>query len=74
MAALSPLKRGEGIAYGWKGKGCTIHLLTEANGLPLAFLVTAANVADVTVGLRQRTGWGCRDLKDVPGTSGQSGS
>jgi transposase len=28
-----------------------VHLLTEGNGLPLAFLVTAANVAEVTVGL-----------------------
>ncbi|HZA24863.1 MAG TPA: IS5 family transposase [Dehalococcoidia bacterium] len=40
------------MAYGWKGKGSTIHLLTEGNGLPLAFLVTAANVAEVTVGLK----------------------
>jgi transposase len=45
-------KRGEDIAYGWKGKGSTIHLVTEGNGLPLAFLVTAANVAEVTVGLK----------------------
>jgi hypothetical protein len=43
---------GEDIAYSWKGKGSTIHLLTEGNGLPLAFLVTAANVAEVTVGLK----------------------
>jgi transposase len=40
------------IAYGWKGKGSTVHLLTEGNGLPLAFLVTAANLAEVTVGLQ----------------------
>jgi transposase len=52
MAALSPLKGGEDITYGWKGKGSTIHLLTEGNGLPLGFLVTAANVAEVTVGLK----------------------
>ena len=45
-------KRGEDIAYGWKGKGSTIHLVTEGNGLPLAFLVTAANVSEVTVGLK----------------------
>src|ERR671915_1694563 len=45
-------KGGEDIAYGWKGKGSTIHLLTEGNGLPLAFLVTAANVSEVTVGLQ----------------------
>ena len=44
-------KGGEDIAYGWKGKGSTVHLLTEGNGVPLAFLVTAANVAEVTVGL-----------------------
>ena len=37
-------KRGPDIAYGWKGKGSTVHLLTEGNGQPLAFLVTAANV------------------------------
>ncbi len=45
-------KRGEDIAYGWKGKGSTVHLLTEGNGLPLAFLVTAANVAEVRVGVK----------------------
>ena len=45
-------KGGEDIAYGWKGKGSTVHLLTEGKGLPLAFLVTAANVAEVTVGLK----------------------
>jgi transposase len=43
---------GEDIAYGWKGKGSTVHLVTEGNGLPLAFLVTAANVSEVTVGLK----------------------
>jgi DDE family transposase len=45
-------KRGEDIAYGWKGKGSTVHLLTEGKGLPLAFLATAANVSEVTVGLK----------------------
>ena len=45
-------KGGEDIAYGWKGKGSTVHLVTEGNGLPLAFLVTAANVSEVTVGLQ----------------------
>jgi IS5 family transposase len=53
MAALSWLKRGEDIAYGWKGKGNSVHLTTEGSGLPLAFLVTAANVAEVTVGLKE---------------------
>lgn len=46
------IQGGEDIAYGWKGKGSTVHLLTEGNGLPLAFLVSAANVAEVTVGLK----------------------
>ena len=46
-----PGKKGGGYAYGWKGKGSTVHLVTEGNGLPLAFLVTAANVSEVTVGL-----------------------
>ena len=45
-------KGGEDIAYGWKGQGSTVHLLTAGQGLPLAFLVTAANVAEVTVGLK----------------------
>ena len=45
-------KRGEDIAYGWKGKGSTVHMVVEGQGLPLAFLVTAANVAEVTVGLK----------------------
>jgi hypothetical protein len=36
----------------WKGKGSTLHLVTEGHGLPLASLVTAANVAEVTVGLK----------------------
>jgi hypothetical protein len=52
MAASFLPKRGRDIAYGWKGKGSTIHLLTEGHGLPLALLVTAANVAEVTVGLK----------------------
>ena len=45
-------KGGEDIAYGWKGQGSTVPLVTEGNGLPLAFLVTAANVSEVTVGLK----------------------
>src|SRR3990170_866314 len=44
-------------------------MLTEGNGLPLAFLVTAANVAEVTVGLKVVDRVGVRpDLKDVPGS------
>jgi hypothetical protein len=49
---LSKIQGGEDIAYGWKGKGSTVHLVTEGEGLPLAFLVTAANVSEVTVGLK----------------------
>ena len=51
MVASSLAKRVEDIAYGWKGKGSTVHLVAEGNGLPLAFLVTGANVSEVTVGL-----------------------
>jgi hypothetical protein len=46
------IQGGEDIADGWKGKGSTVHLVTEGKGLPLAFLVTAANVSAVTVGLK----------------------
>ena len=49
---MSNIQGGEGIAYGHKGKGNTVHLLTEGNGLPLSFLVTAANMAEVAVGLK----------------------
>ncbi len=58
-------KGGTDIAYGWKGKGSTVHLLTEGNGLPLAFEVTAANVAEVTVGL------GVVDRARVPRPTGR---
>jgi hypothetical protein len=58
-------KRGEDIAYSWKGKGSTIHLVTESNGLPLAFLVTAANISEVTVGLK------VIDQVKVPRTQGR---
>ena len=34
---------GEAIAYGGKGKGILIHLLTEGNGMPLSVCTTAAN-------------------------------
>lgn len=53
------------IAYGWKGKGSTVHLLTEGNGLPMAFLVTAANVAEVGVGTQ------VVDRVRVPGARGR---
>jgi len=34
---------GEEIAYGFKGKGTTTHLLVDGNGSPVAFVSTAAN-------------------------------
>jgi hypothetical protein len=49
IAALCLAKRSEDTAYGWEGKGSTMHMLTEVNGLPPAFLVTTANVAEVGV-------------------------
>ena len=44
-------KGGEDVDYGWKGKGGTVHMMTEGQGVPLAFDVTAASVSEVTVGL-----------------------
>ena len=44
-------KGGEDVDYGWKGKGSTVHMMTEGEGLPLAFDVTGASVSEVTVGL-----------------------
>ena len=34
---------GEGVAYGGKGKGVLIHLMTEGNGIPIRFCTTPAN-------------------------------
>lgn len=34
---------GEGIAYGYKGKGILIHSITDANGMPLVAITTSAN-------------------------------
>ena len=34
---------GEGVDYGGKGKGVLIHAMTEANGLPVAVIVTPAS-------------------------------
>lgn len=45
MALFPPGKGGgQGVARGHKGKGVTIHLVVDAQGAPLAFRVTAANV------------------------------
>ncbi len=44
MALFPPGKGGgNGVAYGYKGKGILIHTLTEGNGMPLANCTTAAN-------------------------------
>lgn len=44
MALFPPGKGGgEGVAYGGKGKGILIHLVTEGNGLPISGSTTAAN-------------------------------
>jgi IS5 family transposase len=34
---------GEGVAYGYKGKGITIHSVIDSCGMPLHTTVTAAN-------------------------------
>lgn len=34
---------GEGIAYGYKGKGVTIHSITDSKGMPLNAIQTPAN-------------------------------
>lgn len=34
---------GQGVEYGFKGKGILIHLIVDAKGMPLSFSVTAAN-------------------------------
>ena len=47
-----PSQKGwEDVDYGWKGKGSTVHMMTEGEGLLLAFDVTGASVSEVTVGL-----------------------
>jgi IS5 family transposase len=37
-------KGGPHVGYGRKGKGATIHLIADGNGLPLSMAVTAATV------------------------------
>jgi transposase len=34
---------GAGVEYGYKGKGVLIHLVVDAQGMPLSFSITAAN-------------------------------
>src|SRR5688500_14987342 len=44
MARFPPGKGGgEGVAYGRKGKGILIHILTDATGMPLSTRTTPAN-------------------------------
>ncbi len=44
MAPFPPGKGGgEAVAYGGKGKGILIHLLTDGKGMPLSASTTAAN-------------------------------
>ena len=43
-ALFPPLNGGgEGVGYGYKGKGILIHSITEANGMPVAATTTPAN-------------------------------
>ena len=44
--ALFPGGKGGGdlVAYGYKGKGVTIHSIVDANGKPLAIETTPANI------------------------------
>jgi hypothetical protein len=60
------------IAYGWKGKGSTVHLVTEGNSLPLVFLETVAHVSEVTVGLEVTVG-GAPSKRPSQATPGQPG-
>jgi transposase len=44
MALFPPGKGGgEGVAYGGKGKGILIHLLTDGNGMPISCCTTPAH-------------------------------
>ncbi|HLE81686.1 MAG TPA: IS5 family transposase [Dehalococcoidia bacterium] len=49
---LCPSKKGGGeVGSGWKGKGSTIHLLTDGEGIPLAALVRSVLVHEQRVAL-----------------------
>ncbi len=44
LALFPPLNGGgEGVGYGYKGKGVLIHSITDANGMPLVAITTPAN-------------------------------
>ena len=44
-AALFPqgIGGGDGVSYGYKGKGILIHSITDANGMPLVAIITSGN-------------------------------
>jgi hypothetical protein len=43
-ALFPPLNGGgEGVGYGYKGKGILIHSITDANGMPVVAVTTPAN-------------------------------
>ena len=45
MTVLFPpgIGGGEGVGYGYKGKGILIHRITDANGMPVVAITTPAN-------------------------------
>ena len=45
LTALFPtgIGGGDGVAIGYKGKGVLIHSITDANGMPVVAITTAAN-------------------------------
>lgn len=45
LTALFPPGKGGGedVGYGYKGKGILIHSITDANGMPVVAITTAAN-------------------------------
>ena len=44
MALFPPARMGgENVDYGYKGKGCLMHLIVDAEGKPLYATLTAAN-------------------------------
>ncbi len=66
MEVSSQPKGGEDVDYGWKGKGNTVHMMTEGEGLPLAFDVTGASVSEVTVDWMWWTGFASLVLEAGP--------
>jgi len=47
MALFPPGKGGgEEVDYGFKGKGCTNHIITDGNGMPLSLVTTPASASE----------------------------